>query len=576
VSKRTYWGTTGGPYFFDERVFGFSAFFAACTLSAGTSSSWSNRSAGTLPLRSPPCTERSGCYARGRAERLGVVGAPGDRRCAMRLRWGSWCGAAMASSALLAGCGGTVTAGSDGGQGEPDATTGTAGMPGSGSGLDSGPCPPGSPLDCYVDKDCGANPTTIVGTVFDPAGKTPLQNVVVFVPSDLASLPRILPGASSCSACDTSIGAFVTYAFTGTDGSFKLTGVPTGKNVPLVVQTGKWRRIITVPDVVDCATTQLPSSGTGQARLPRSHMEGDMPGMALLTGGLDDLGCFLTRMGIAASEYTAPHGGGRLDVYQGLGLVGNGPGLTNGTPGNCTDTSCPLWASKQSLESYDMVLLACEGDTFDPDAQDAGVAKANVTKAGKQALHDWLNEGGKVFATHFHYTWFQYGPPDFQTVANWKGYSLGTGTCNDCAIDQSFWAGKNFYGWLKAVGALSGTGINLTGVADSVSSVTPGAADRWIYDPGSMDPKYLSFDTPTGLDVPDGAIYGSDTLQRYCGRAVFTDLHAGGAPSGDVPGSCKAADLSPQEKALEYLFFDLSACVRNESVQPSPPTQPPK
>ena len=127
--------------------------------------------------------------------------------------------------------------------------------------------------------------------------------------------------------------------------------------------------------------------------------------------------------------------GAVLDVYQGLGLAGNGPGLTNGTPGNCTDTSCPLWASKQSLESYDIVLLACEGDTFDPDAQTDGGdgggilsgAKANVTKAGKQALHDWLNEGGKVFATHFHYTWFQNGPPDFQAVANWKGYSLGTG-----------------------------------------------------------------------------------------------------------------------------------------------------
>ena len=34
-----------------------------------------------------------------------------------------------------------------------------------------------------------------------------------------------------------------------------------------------------------------------------------MPQMALLTGGLDDLGCFLTRMGIDAAEYSAPRGG---------------------------------------------------------------------------------------------------------------------------------------------------------------------------------------------------------------------------------------------------------------------------
>jgi hypothetical protein len=517
----------------------------------------------------------------------------------MRLRWGFWGGVAMAPLAVLAGCGGTLTSASDGGPGQPDATTGRVPVPGgpgsnddsgsssgggsssgSGSGASSSGCPAGSPLDCYVDKNC-ANPTTIVGKVFDPAGKNPLQNVLVFVPDDPARLPNIVPGTSTCSSCDTSVGAFVTYAFTGADGSFRLTGVPTGQNVPLVLQIGKWRRMITVPDVVDCATTSLPSSGTRQARLPRSHMEGDMPGMALLTGGLDDLGCFLTRMGIDASEYTAPHGGGRLDVYQGLGLAGNAPGLTNGTPGNCTDTSCPLWASKQSLESYDIVLLACEGDTFDPDAQEAdgggggGVlsgAKANVTKAGKQALHDWLNEGGKVFATHFHYTWFQNGPPDFQAVASWKGNSLGSATCNGCAIDTSFQGGKDFYTWLKTAGALSGTGINLTGVADSVSSVAPGMADRWIYDPSSGDAKYLSFDTPIGGTPGDA----SEGFSKYCGKAVFTDLHAGGAPSGDLPGSCKVVDLSAQEKALEYLFFDLSACVRNESMPLPTPQQPPK
>ena len=392
--------------------------------------------------------------------------------------------------------------------------------------------------------------------------------------------PAIQPGTSTCSSCDTSIGDFVNFTFTGADGSFKLTDIPAGKNVPLVLQIGKWRRIMTVPEVGDCGTTQLPTSGTGQARLPRNHMEGDMPGMALLTGGLDDLGCFLTRMGIAAGEYTAPHGGGRLDVYQGLSIAGNAPTLTSGTAGNCTTTSCPLWASKQSFESYDIVLLACEGDTFDPDAQtDGGLGgllnggKANVTKAAKQNLHDWLNEGGKVFATHFHYTWFQNGPPDFQAVATWKGYSLGTGMCNNCAIDQSFQGGKDFYSWLKTVGALSGTGINLTGVADSVGTVTMGTTDRWIYDSSTTDTKYLSFNLPIGGLTVDA---GEMVTKEYCGKAVFTDLHAGGAPSGDLPGSCKTSDLSAQEKALEYLFFDLSACVHQENEPPPPPIQPPK
>ncbi len=239
-------------------------------------------------------------------------------------------------------------------------------------------------------------------------------------------------------------------------------------------------------------------------------------------------------------------------------------------------TSCPLWASQASFESYDTVLLACEGDTFDPDAQtDGGLGsilgggQTNVTKVGKQALHDWLGEGGKVFATHFHYTWFQNGPADFQGVANWKGYSLGTGTCNNCAIDTTFQGGRDFDAWLTDAGALSGTGINLTGVADSVGTVAAGTTNRWIYDSNSTDTKYLSFNTPIGGLPADG---GSG--KEYCGKAVFTDLHAGGAPSGDVPGSCKATALSAQEKALEYLFFDLAACVRDESTPMPIPPQP--
>jgi hypothetical protein len=444
-------------------------------------------------------------------------------------------------------------------------------------------CPAGSPLSCYVNMNCsGGGSTNISGKVYDPAGKNPLQNVVVFVPNDVSTLPVISQGtgAGSCSSCDTSIGDYVAFTFTGPDGSFTLKNVPTGTNVPLVLQIGKWRRVITVPNVKDCGNTALPSSGTGQARLPANHKEGDMPQMALLTGGLDDLGCFLTRMGIQAAEYTAPHAGGRLDIYQGLGLLGNGPGLSNGgTPGNCTNTSCPLWASTQSFEKYDIVLLACEGDTYDSAAQvDGGITlgggRANVTTGGKQALHDWLNEGGKVFATHFHYTWFQNGPADFQTVANWKGYSLGTGTCNNCTIDTTFTGGQDFNAWLKAVGAITTGGINLTGVADSVGLVKMGTTDRWIYDPASPnDTKYLSFNTPIGGIATDA---GEANGKQYCGKAVFTDLHAGGAPSGDVPGSCKAADLSAQEKALEYLFFDLSACVHDESKPPPNPPMPPK
>jgi hypothetical protein len=439
-------------------------------------------------------------------------------------------------------------------------------------------CPAGSPLSCYVSMCSGGKHTTLSGKVFDPAGKVPLYNVVVFVPNDSTKLPAITPGTNSCNTCNTPIGDYLSIALTDKNGAFTLTDVPTGKNVPLVVQIGKWRRLISVPSVADCTTTQVTD---GVARLPRSRKEGDMPQMALLTGGEDDLGCFLTRMGIDASEYSAPLAGGRLDIYQGLGIAGtSGPGLATGTAGNCTNTSCPLWASKKSFESYDIVMLACEGATFDADDTLGGVsfggAGSNVTAAGKTALHDWLNEGGKVFATHFQYTWFGNGPADFKSVATWLGGSIGLGgTCNGCLLDTSFPKGQTLHDWLSGIGALTGGGINLTNVANSVSTVNMKTTSRWIYDGSTSNTKYMSFETPIG-GIPSDA--GESAGAQYCGKAVFTDLHAGGQPlPGNLPTSCNAATaLTPQEKALEFLFFDLAACVTDDSKAPVIPPQPPK
>jgi len=345
-----------------------------------------------------------------------------------------------------------------------------------------------------------------------------------------------------------------------------------------------------------------------------------MPQMGLLTGGCDDLGCFMRGIGIDASEFSAPRAGGRLDIYQGLGVGVNllgisigasAPGLTGGTAGNCTQASeggpggCPLWSTKQDLEYYDMVFLACE------------CGENNTTKppSAMQAVHDWLDEGGKVFATHFHYTWFKNNPQaDFQNVATWLGSSVGNGMGN-YNVDTSFQNGKVFDQWLDNVGAATGTTIALNNVAQSVSSVSS-ATTRWIYDNSSPpDTKYLSFLTPIGGAPPatsgtadagtaDAGAADSGTAEgggateggmaadsggasgggtgggtegpTYCGKAVFTDLHTSGSPSGDVPGSCSGGALTAQQKALEYLLFDLAACVAPENMpMPTPPPNPP-
>jgi hypothetical protein len=80
---------------------------------------------------------------------------------------------------------------------------------------------------------------------------------------------------------------------------------------------------------------------------------------------------------------------------------------------------------------------------------------------------------------------------------------------------------------------------------------------------------YFSFDTPVS----------TSPSASYCGRAVFSDLHVAGNPATKdnppPPDGCTDADLSPQEKALEFMLFDLSSCVVPDAVPPPVGVPPP-
>ncbi len=441
------------------------------------------------------------------------------------------------------------------------------------------PCMGGG-LGCYVRTDCT---TTITGTVYDPAGANPLYNAVVFVPNDPnGALTPIKQGTNTCSSCDVSIGDYVTATTSKFDGTFTLTGVPATTHVPLVVQIGKWRRKVFLSQVKACQNNVL--QGSSLTRLPKNKSEGDIPQMALVTGGADNLGCFLEEIGLDPAEYSAPHAGGRLDIYQGLPAGGNlfganiggAPKLSSGTAGDCTtDNPACVWNSKANFEKYDIVLLACEGNPYDPDDSQSKGNASNKTPSAKTALHDWLDEGGKVFATHYHYTWFKNNPDAaFKAVATWAANPRGAGAGGTYDIDTSFPKGMIFQQWLDFVKAATGTQIALTNVALSVNQVNKATTQQWIYDPSTMpnNAKYLSFVTPIG-GIPLKDADGGEMPPEYCGKAVFTDLHAGGSPQGDVPKACTGMTTDAQLKALEFLFFDLSACVSADTLPP--PNVPP-
>jgi hypothetical protein len=119
--------------------------------------------------------------------------------------------------------------------------------------------------------------------------------------------------------------------------------------------------------------------------------------------------------------------------------------------------------------------------------------------------------------------------------------------------------------------------LNLPDVSATMASAASQSMP-WIYergnDGGVAGVAYLSFGTPVGGLTPAEGL-------DYCGKVTITDVHVGGSTASGtagttgVPASCDARDLSPEEKALEFMLFDIPVCVETMELPPiSPPTPP--
>jgi len=102
----------------------------------------------------------------------------------------------------------------------------------------------------------------------------------------------------------------------------------------------------------------------------------------------------------------------------------------------------------------------------------------------------------------------------------------------------------------------------------------PTSSRHWIYQPEdasnpsgpAANTHYLSFNVSSTGQVIDRL---DTTSTNMCGRFVYTGLHVAAAASGahaqdtkgTFPSQCKPGDLSPYEKAIEFMLFDLSSCL---------------
>lgn len=424
--------------------------------------------------------------------------------------------------------------------------------------------------------------TRINGRIFDPANALPLPNVYVFLQEGaMAALPEgvaqdscstILTGGAGGGLPDVRVQSAL-------DGSFSLqlpNGYTNGMPFNMVVQTGRWRKVI--PLVANCATQNL-----GNVRLPRTRTEGNIPQMAVVTGDADTLECFVAKIGVDVSEFTHPSGPGRVHVYQGC-LANNsgvcGPQLSMNAPHNgpVPEKRASLLASQAELDRHAMLVLPCEGGrktnnpSFYPNNAEVDRVKA------------FADNGGRVFATHLSdlYLWHDadgggarniypgtavYKTDPFDNMFNNAGTGVGA---QDAVVNTGAPRAQQFYDWLVANNGLNA--FNRVYFAEGrrrALSALPPNGQTWLsnYNPLGFGfynyVHHVTFDTPVGAANPEG-------------RIVYLSSHV--APvnyrrssNTTFPNECNLTNpLTESEKALEYMFFDVSACVGAPPPAPAP------
>lgn len=434
---------------------------------------------------------------------------------------------------------GGIAIGADGGV----MLSGTTGATGPGNGT---AC---SGLQCSV-KSCNGNlkATRLTGKVYDPAGKVPLYNANVYVPVDpdltkLQALSDAWTSGVTCDRCGDATVRAVSVAQTDTTGSFTLEAVPSGNEIPLVVQMGKWRRVIILSTITACQDNVVTNNCTASdkslcvARLPRNRFDGynpvtkgytyvsaagangkaDMPKIAMISGAADPFQCMLLKAGLDPAEFGSydKYPERRIHYFHSPSRPGSklDPAYGNQVSGS------DVWNNKDLLAKYDLIIPACEGASLD---------KLTGAPAGVNPyrnLIDYANAGGRIFTSHYGYIWLQYpklkaGLPDWADVAQWAHTSgtIATQSPLPATITTGFPKGSDFASWLVNVGASTVPNrLNLVEGRQDLTTIGT-YAQEWMTATNTKNSAkfipHFTFNTP----------YGDDTTTQ-CGRVVFSDFH---------------------------------------------------
>jgi N-acetylneuraminic acid mutarotase len=217
----------------------------------------------------------------------------------------------------------------------------------------------------------------------------------------------------------------------------------------------------------------------------------------------------------------------------------------------------------QPLNQYDIALFPCPGNAY-------YYSPSSVETRYQTNLANFANVGGRVFTTHFTYNWiYNDNTHFFSPLSGAVGWNINqqpnpSPDPQMGYVDQSFTKGALLAQWLKlpAIGASTTLGqIPIDTLRRDFNTATS-PTQNWmtINQPTASTKMHLTFNTPIGVSAAN-----------QCGRVVFSDFHvedrsiAGGAQYS-YPGECSNTAMTPQEKLLEFMMFDLASCVTPDTI----------
>jgi hypothetical protein len=426
-------------------------------------------------------------------------------------------------------------------------------------------------LQCDLPICTGVNTTTITGTVYAPNGTLPLYNVIVYIPN--APLDP-LPVGVTCDQCGADVsGNPVSVALTDSTGAFTLTNVPAGSNIPLVMQVGKWRRQVTLPPINPCVANAVGNQVNGveqMTRLPAKQAEGNMPRIAITTGGCETFACIMPKLGIDPSEYApGPTSSTTLPKTAFSFYSGSGAGAPTGSP-----PAQPFWNDVKQLKNFDLAMFSCECEE-PPDANATSYA----------AVRSYLEAGGRIFTTDFMYVWYKDSTDTNLNASPWSWPGGAPSGGDPVTVDTTFPKGQAMGDWLYYVSGIAPYKSEVHTFPPVKDQFPVSAAGGYVFD------NVWAINTKYGLEWvqsgPSGNAAGNpqhprvitmgmptaDPPASQCGKGVHLDFHVDqqyDTVGPSYPAGCSNTMREP-ELAVTFMFFDIASCIQDDTMPPPIP-----